>query len=219
MNEWKAIKFAFKRTPRTEDLFLIIDQYENANAAYEGGNDGPFERSILTRFNGPARRQIFSPPSGSAVIINEGGSIDAIVVDKLEDGDILDLSYLPRCMTEFASGEGNLTGIDLSKLPRGLERLSLAGNQISKINFKCTPPSLKRVMLWRNPVEEKGITLHLPLPQGLVMILPKISCLDLNGGQEHPTDDKGNWEVNWADGTQIKVDAAPEVVKFDFHSK
>ena len=226
MNEWKALQFAFKRTSRTEDLFSIIDRYENANAAYEGENDGTFKRHIWSSNNEPEHREIFkSQPvpmnrrHSVSIFIQEGGYIDEINVDGLEDDDILDLFYLPRRLRVLVSTGGILTGFDLSKLRPGLERLDLRANQISEMTVQFAPPSLQWMKLDGNPVKDKGIMLHLPLRQNMVIGVPTIGCLHLNGGQEHPTDKKGNWKVNWDDGTQIMVEAADKAVKFDFYSK
>ena len=213
MNDWKALKFAFNRTPRTEDLFLIIDRYENVTTAYEGGNDGPFHRK-----EDAERRRTISNRQTATIVVHEGGYIDEINVDGLEDDDILDLSYLPRNLTILTFGDGKLTGIDLSKLPRGLEALDLLGNEISKMAVKSTPPSLRSIMLGLNPVEVKGITLHLPLSQGLTICVPRMSCRDPNGGQEHPINNEGNWRVDWEDGTWIQVITGREEVEFHFYS-
>ena len=203
---------------------MIINRYENATAAYTGGNDGPFERYDER----PGLKAISTPQSAdplqfrpyASIDIHEGGDIERLAVGGLQDEDILDLSYLPQKIKELVLFQGDLTGIDLSKLPPGLETLCLRGNQISKMTVKCTPPSLRMMRLGGNPVEERGITLHLPLPQGLVMNVPKINSLNLSGGQEHPTDGAGHWRVQWADGTQIDVQTMHvERVKFDFCRK
>lgn len=223
-NEWKALKFALKRSPRTNDFFSIIDRYDNSTAAFRGGNDGPFWRESEC---GPRRMTISNTESeikGPSVsfVIHGRGYIDEIFVNGLEDDDILDLSYLPRKMTVLFLERGNLTGIDLGKLPQGLESLSLRKNNISTMDVKSTPSSLKYFFLEDNPVKEKGITLHLPLTNHLELFVPMIGSLNLNGGQKHPILDEGTesaWRVHWTDGTEIEVRAAPEEVEFDFYAK
>ena len=127
-------------------------------------------------------------------------------------------------MHELALQQGNLTGIDLSKLPRGLEGLFLQLNNISTMTVGTTPPSLKSIHLQGNPVEEKGITLHLPLTNRLQLFVPTIGSLNLNGGQKQQVltecgVGESAWWVHWANGTQIMVLAAPEQVEFDFYTK
>ena len=195
----------------------MIDRYENVTAAFEGGNDGPFYRKNYVDKHRAISNQMTDETA--TIVIHEGGYIDEINVDGLEDDDILDLSYLPRNLTIFTSENGYLTGIDFSKLPRGLETLDLMGNEISTMAVNSAPPSLHLIILQHNPVEAKGITLHLPLPRALAISVPKICCLELNGGKEHPIDNEGKWGVNWEDGTRIHVLADREVVEFHIYSK
>ena len=158
MNEWEALKFAFKRTTRTKDLFSVIDRYESTTAAFEGGNDGQIMRSIV----GPQVMLSFgSTESGDpvVVIVMNKYEIHEMAVVGLDDDDILQGSYLPKHLKVLNLSLGTLTRVDLEKLPRELEVLVVGGNRISKMEVESLPPHLELLYLGFNPLAE-GVTLR-----------------------------------------------------------
>lgn len=205
INEWKALAFAFKWNERTGALFSIIDRYENTSAAFQGGNDGPINRE---KTESTVELKLVFPryQSRAKIVVDEGGSIVELTIYGLDNEDILDVSYLPMNLRVLSLIDGFLAGINLSALPQRLEILDLRNNQIFKMIVASTPPSLKVLRLEDNPLEKEGVTLQLPLPQGLRLTVKAIASVNLHGGEKTKLDDgKLSWIDFWRDGTRIEV--------------
>ena len=94
VNEWKTLRFAFRCNARTETLFAIIDRYDSTIAALQGGNDGPIKRE---RFGKDVELSLGTSPVNEVVIyIHANGYVEDLDLEGIHDGDILDLSYLPK---------------------------------------------------------------------------------------------------------------------------
>lgn len=205
MNEWKALENVFKRTPRTEDLFYVLDRYETALAAFEGGNDG-----IIVREQDAVRATLVH--KFVVIAVAKTGRIAVLTVFGLGDWDIVDLSYLPKDLCLLGLYGGALTRFDLSKVPRGLEVLNLENNEISSMMVDCAPSTLNGLSLVGNPLKQEGVVLKLPMPSNLEVFVPEIEAMDLKGKHTRelvPTIRGRNWEVSWEDGRSIRVFVSP----------
>ena len=199
VNAWKDLSFAFRRTPRTEALFSIIDRYESVIEAFRGGNDGP----MIGRTSSSAQSQTLERSSSdevapTSIMIHKDGYIEHLSVPGLHDDDIYLVSYMPKRMTSLDLPDGSLTGMDVSKLPRGLMYLHLENNEINKMSLKSSPPNLRMLDLRGNPLVKDGVALEVPVPFLLRLKMPNIDAVHLIGGQKrHYTERK--WVVTWND--------------------
>lgn len=198
----------FKRSQRTKTLFSILDRYENLTDALEGGNDGHINRvKVGDEIEFALGCQGTQFKTHVSIRIDAKKKIVVLRVYGLADDDILDVSYLPQHLKSLDLRVGTLTGIDLSKLPRRLEVIILAENKITKMAVAAAPTALKILRLVKNPLEKNGITFTLPLPDMRLQV-SNIDSVNADNGRlsDRPDDYQNTQTVDWADGTQIKIE-------------
>ena len=218
-NEWKALKRVFKRTERTAGICHVIDQYDDARAAWDNSP------AIQDRdWNGPfgwwkqVRRYlcitIESPQSSTEIYLKcDDFAIMDICPSTLNEGDIRDLSYLPKHLRRLSILHGEFTMFELIYLTHPGPKAE------SKLHIQSLPPGLESLTmrkcgdLRRRKEDPLEVHFNLPLPQGLNVWVPRMDGLIF-----HPAPaaiDKvqrermwPTWKVKWDDGSQIQVNIA-----------
>lgn len=113
-NEWKALKFAFRGSQRTEALFSIIDRYESTITALQGENDGPITR---IPYGGLVELSLGTDRFDRAIImIHQDGYISELILCGLQSEDVSNVSYLPKQMKRIVFRDGPLMYIDFTEL-------------------------------------------------------------------------------------------------------